>query len=72
LGIIPFCFKNYKKFLTLNYRRNYLISMKFDQLELDRPSEMVRLPDELLTASAALAAQPDLFCDLLDNFQSFF
>nr|CAD2192370.1 unnamed protein product [Meloidogyne enterolobii] len=48
---------------------NYLISMKFDQLELDRPSEMVRLPDELLTASAALAAQPDLFCDLLDNFQ---
>ena len=44
--------------------------MKLDQLGLDQPADQVRLPDELLEASAAFTAQPDLFPDLLDNFQS--
>jgi hypothetical protein len=44
--------------------------MKLDQLALDQPADQVRLPDELLAASAAFTAQPDLFPDLLDNFQS--
>ncbi|KAL3121124.1 hypothetical protein niasHT_005384 [Heterodera trifolii] len=49
---------------------NYLFSLKLDQLALDQPvDQQIRLPDELLTASAAFSAQPDAFPDLLDNFQ---
>lgn len=50
--------------------RNYLYSLKLDQLALDQPADRVRLPDELLAASAAFNAQPDALPDLLDNFQS--
>ncbi|KAI3420945.1 Tyrosine-protein phosphatase non-receptor type 23 [Globodera pallida] len=49
---------------------NYLFSLKLDQLALDQPiDQQIRLPDELLAASAAFSAQPDAFPDLLDNFQ---
>lgn len=44
------------------------MSLQLTQLHLDTPIESVRLPDELLSASAAFTAQPNAFPALMDKF----
>lgn len=44
------------------------MSLQLTQLHLDTPIESVRLPDELLRASAAFTAQPNAFPALMDKF----
>lgn len=48
------------------------MSLQLDQLHLDEPIESVRLPDELLSSSAAFSSQPDAFPMLMNKFNRLF